>query len=94
MASCQRPDLPRLGLTIRLRRWTVGRYTRVARQEFPSTDPARVGRIDVAYVYMDERFQTIMITIPIEEDTEPRVLEELHKRVEAAAGAGPAEIEL
>lgn len=69
-------------------------YNRVARQEFPSTDPNRTGKIDVAYVYMDEQFQTIMIQLPLEEDTEDRVKEELAKRAEAAAGAGPGQVTL
>jgi len=70
------------------------RYTRVARQEFPSTDPARQGKVDVAYVYMDERFQTVMVQIGIEEDTPERVEQELVKRAEQAAGAGPETIEI
>lgn len=72
----------------------MARYTRVARQEFPSTDPARRGAIDVAYVYMDERFQTVMIKLPLSEDTPARVAEELKLRAEAAEGAGAAEIEI
>ncbi len=72
----------------------MARYTRVARQEFPSTDPARRGAIDVAYVYMDERFQTVMIKLPADQDTPERVAEELRKRATAAEGAGPAEIEI
>jgi len=72
----------------------MARFTRVARQEFPSTDPGRSGKVDVAYVYMDERFQTYMITLPLEQDNEVRVREELTKRAKAAAGAGPAEIEV
>lgn len=70
------------------------RYTRAARQEFPSTDPARQGKIDVAYVYTDERFQTIMIQLPLEEDNAERVQEELVIRVEQAAVAGPDHIDL
>ena len=70
------------------------RYTRVARQEFPSTDPARQGRIDVAYVYMDERFQTVMVRIPLEEDSPERVAEALRDRAAAAAAGGPTEIEI
>ena len=69
-------------------------YTRTSRQEYPSTDPARRGAIDVAYVYVDERFQTFLIKLPLEEDTPERVQEELRKRVEAAADAGPKTIEL
>ncbi len=72
----------------------MARYTRVARQEFPSTDPARVGAVDVAYVYMDERFQTVMIKLPLSEDNAVRVAEELKKRAEAVESAGPAEIEI
>jgi len=72
----------------------VAKFTRVARQEFPSTDPERRGAIDVAYVYMDERFQTVMIKVPIEEDTESRIREELVKAAERAEGAGPPEMEI
>lgn len=67
-------------------------YRRVARQEFPSTEPARRGMTDVAYVYMDERFQTVMVTVPLEEDSDERVEEELRKRAAAAAAGGPEEI--
>ncbi len=72
----------------------MAKYTRVARQEFPSTDPERRGVVDVAYVYMDERFQTVMIKLPLSEDTPERVMEELKKRATAAESAGPAEIEI
>lgn len=70
------------------------RYTRVARQEFPSTDPARQGKVDVAYVYMDERFQTVMVQLGIEEDSPERVEEELVKSAAQAAGAGAETIEI
>lgn len=67
-------------------------YTRVARQEFPSTDPARRGAVDVAYVYMDERFQTVMIKLALDEDTPERVEAALRERATAAEAAGPREI--
>jgi len=67
-------------------------YRRVARQEFPSTEPARRGMTDVAYVYMDERFQTDMVQVQLEEDSDERVAEELRKRDAAAAAGGPEEI--
>jgi|GEM_PF-4308372 len=70
------------------------RYTMVGRNEFPSTDPARVGKMDIAYAYMDETMKTIMIILPVEEDTPGRVEAELRKRVEAATKAGPREIEI
>ena len=72
----------------------MARYTRVARQEFPSTDPARRGAIDVAYVYMDERCEPVMIKLPLSEDNPERVAEELRARAAAAEGAGAAEIEI
>ena len=72
----------------------MARYTRVARQEFPSTDPGRTGKMDVAYVYMDERFQTVTVRLPLEEDTNERVAELLRERVVHAEGAGPPEIEI
>lgn len=67
-------------------------YRQVARNEFPSTDPDRRGKIDVAYAYMDEAMRTIVIQIPLEEDNEERVKADLAQRAEAAAGAGPKEI--
>lgn len=70
----------------------MAEYTRMGRQEFPSTDPERRGRIDVAYVYMDEQFQTVMVKVPIEEDTEARIKDELAKAAERAAGAGPPKV--
>ena len=71
----------------------MARYTRVARQEYPSTDPGRIGKVDVSYVYMDERFQTVMFTLPIEDDSPARVAAELKLRAEAAAGGGPEAVE-
>ena len=67
-------------------------YRRVARQEFPSTDPLRRGLTDVSYVYMDEHFQTVLVTLPLEEDSPARVQEALQERARAAAEGGPAEI--
>ena len=67
-------------------------YRRVARQEFPSPDVARRGLVDVSYVYMDEHFQTVMITVPLEQDSPERVREELDKRAKAAAEGGAMEI--
>jgi len=67
-------------------------YRRVARQEFPSPDAARRGLVDVSYVYMDEHFQTVMITVPLEQDSPARIQEELQKRARAAAEGGPLEI--
>ncbi len=67
-------------------------YRQIGRNEFPSTDPTRVGKMDVAYVYMDERLQTIMIQFPLEEDTAEKVVEELRVRAERAAAAGPTEV--
>lgn len=69
-------------------------FTRRARQEYPSTDPARRGAVDVAYVYVDEHFQTYMIKVPLEDDTPEKVQEELRKRVASAEAAGPATIEI
>jgi len=50
--------------------------------------------MDVAYVYMDERFQTVTVRLPLEEDTNERVAELLRERVVHAEGAGPPEIEI
>lgn len=68
------------------------RYTQVTRQEFPSTDPERRGQIDVAYVYTDEHFRTIMVKIPKENDTAEQVEAQLRIEAARAAGAGPREI--
>jgi hypothetical protein len=62
--------------------------------EFPSTNPNRQGKIDVAYVYMDDRMRSYMFTIPAEEDTAERVAEELKAKVEAAEAGGAKRIEL
>ncbi|MCK4297879.1 MAG: hypothetical protein KAX80_00015 [Planctomycetes bacterium] len=69
-------------------------YTRTSRQEFPSTDPARRGAVDVAYVYVDERFQTFLIKLSLEEDTPERVQELLRDAVARSEAAGPKQIEL
>jgi hypothetical protein len=72
----------------------MAEYTQIARQEFPSTDPNRQGKIDVAYVYMDDRMHTHTFTIPVEEDSAARVMEMLKARVEAAEAGGAKRIEL
>lgn len=72
----------------------MAEYTQVARQEFPSTVPARQGKVDVGYVYMDERMRTFMFTIPLEEDSAERAATELKSRVEAAEAGGARRIEL
>lgn len=64
-------------------------YNLIGRNEYPSTDPTRIGKMDIAYAYMDESLRTIMIILPAEEDTPARVEEELRKRAAAAAAAGP-----
>lgn len=70
------------------------RYTLIGRNEFPSTQPERAGKMDVVYAYQDERLQTIIIQFPIEEDSPERVEEELRKRVAAAREAGPRTLEI
>lgn len=69
-------------------------YRKLTRNEYPSTDPNRQGRIDVAYVYLDEKMHTIMIQIPLEEDSEARVLQELQAHAERAKGGGPEEVSI
>lgn len=69
-------------------------FTRTARHEFPSTDPARRGAIDVAYSYMDEHFQTFMLRIPLDQDTPERIVEELRKAVARADAGGTKTIEI
>ena len=60
----------------------------------PSTDPTRIGKMDVIYAYQDERLNSIVFTIPLEDDTNEHVEEELRKRVTHAEVAGPAEIQV
>lgn len=72
----------------------MGTYTLIGRNEFPSTDPKRAGKMDVVYAYQDERLQTIIIQLPIEEDSPAKVEEELRKRVAAAREAGPRQVEI
>jgi len=67
-------------------------YNLIGRNEYPSTDPKRIGKMDIAYAYMDESLRTIMIILPAEEDTPARVEEELRKRATAAAVAGPKSV--
>lgn len=69
-------------------------YTLVGRNEFPSTDPKRVGQTDVIYVYQDERLNSIVLTIPSEEDSPDEVEKRLKEKVAAAREAGPRSIEV
>jgi hypothetical protein len=70
----------------------VAEYTQVARQEIPSTNPLRQGKVDVGYVYMDDRMRTFMFMIPAEEDGAERVQTELAAKVEAAEAGGARRI--
>ena len=73
----------------------MARLQRTGRNEFPSTERDRIGKVDVSYVYLNlEDMSTITFTIPLEEDTEEKVLEIVKERVERAAKAGPALIEI
>lgn len=67
-------------------------YNLISRNEFPSTSPQRMGKTDVAYVYMDESMHTIMITLPSEEDSPEAVEKKLRERIAAASTAGPKQI--
>lgn len=69
-------------------------YNLVGRNEFPSTAPDRIGKVDVAYAYMDESMKTITFIIPSEEDTPERAEEELRKAVARQREAGPRQIEI
>lgn len=69
-------------------------YTLVGRNEFPSTDPARVGKTDVIYVYQDERLNSIVLTIPSEEDTPEEVEKRLREKITRAKEAGPHKIQV
>lgn len=72
----------------------MAKYRRVARNEYPSTDPARRGKTDVNYVYQDENFQTVNIRVPLEEDTAERVAQLLRERARAVEKGGALEIEV
>lgn len=73
----------------------MAKFQRTSRNEFPSTDPSRIGKTDVSYVYMNlETFATYTFTIPLEEDTEARVRTILTERVARAAAAGPPTVEI
>jgi len=73
----------------------MARLQRTLRNEFPSQNPARVGKTDVTYVYMNlDTFATYHIIIPLEEDTEAHVREELEAAAKRAAAAGPPQIEI
>lgn len=73
----------------------MAKFTKVHRDEFPSTDPGRIGKTDVSYVYMNmETFSTINFSIPLEEDTDERVAEVVRERATRSLLAGPAEIEI
>lgn len=72
----------------------MAEYNQIARQEYPSTDPARQGMTDVSYVYMDERMRTFMITLPLEEDSDEKVAEELKLKVDGAEAGGAKRIEI
>jgi len=69
-------------------------FTLVGRNEFPSTDPQRVGKTDVIYVYQDERLNSIVLTVPSEEDSPEKVEALLRAKVSAAAEAGPRTISI
>lgn len=69
-------------------------YNKIGRNEMPSVDPERIGKMDVIYAYQDDRLNSIVFTIPLEDDTDERVAEELRSRVKHAETAGPAAIEV
>lgn len=69
-------------------------YNLVGRNEFPSTDPQRVGKTDVIYVYQDERLNSIVLTIASEEDSPEEVEKQLRAKIASAATAGPRSIEI
>jgi hypothetical protein len=64
------------------------------RNEFPSTDAKRQGMVDVAYVYIDDRMRTTMITLPLEEDTLENVKAKLKEHLARAAAGGPTTVTL
>ncbi len=69
-------------------------YNMIGRNEFPSTDPTRIGKTDVIYAYQDERLNSIILTIPSEEDTPEEVEKRLREKIELARTAGPRRIEI
>ena len=73
----------------------MAQYKRTGRNEFPSTVEGRIGKVDVSYVYMNlDDMSTITFTIPLEEDSEEKVLGILKERVARAAAAGPPRVEI
>jgi hypothetical protein len=71
----------------------MAEFRQVARQEFPSTDPERMGKIDVMYVYMDDNMHSFTLRIPKEADNEERVKAELQAAVASAEAGGARRIE-
>jgi len=48
-------------------------------REFPSTEPARVGKMDVIVTYQLDAFRTYLVTIPKEQFTEPAIIAAIKK---------------
>jgi hypothetical protein len=67
-------------------------YKMLGRNEFPSTDPTRIGKTEVVYAYIDEAMRTITFTLHGEDDNPANVERELRARIENATKAGPKEI--
>lgn len=72
----------------------MAEYTRVTRQEHPSTNPLRVGKMDVSYMYRDDFYMTYSFTLAQEEDSPEKVTEALKVAVERATAASPKTIQL
>jgi hypothetical protein len=67
-------------------------YKQIGRNEFPSANPERLGKTDVAYAFMNEMMQTLIVTVPLEDDTAEKVESVLRERVTRAESAGPKEV--
>jgi hypothetical protein len=52
-------------------------------QDFPSSDPARVGKFDTIVTYQLDAFRTGLVVIPKEQFNEERVKAEIRKELEA-----------
>ena len=60
-------------------------WTQVARNEFPTLDRNRIGQIDVAYVFVNERNERVLIMLALASDSPERLQEELDRRAELLA---------
>jgi len=63
-------------------------------RDFPSTDPARIGRMDTVVTYQIDAFRTYIVTIPKEQFNETKLKEVISKDLEEKQKWQGKEIEL